>query len=49
MHNFNGVTLANNNVADLTLNINTSLDISNNNTQGYNIGTLTSHGNKSME
>jgi hypothetical protein len=49
MHNFNGVTLANNNVADLTVNINTSLDISNNNTQGYNIGTLTSHGNKSMD
>jgi hypothetical protein len=48
-HRFNGVTLDNNSAEDLTVNINTSLDYSSNDTVKYDIGTITSHGNKTMD
>ncbi len=47
-HKFNGVTLSNNTASDLTVNINTSLDYAHNDTKTYEIGQITTHGNKSM-
>jgi len=47
-HTFNGVTLENNDAEDLTVNINTSLDYVSDDTATYNIGTITTHGNKTM-
>jgi len=53
-HTFNGVTLANNTANNLTVNINTSLDINEAAATGggaltYTIGQITTHGNTGMD